>query len=163
MNLRGNEMNIGYYKSPVGIIEIEEEDGKIVGLKFTNCAQVVDNSSEVIRKCEEQLAEYFVGKRKEFELEMVLKGTEFQQKVWRELAKIPYGKTVSYREIAQNVGNEKAVRAVGTAIGRNPIAIIVPCHRVIGTDGSMTGYAYGVELKRKLLDLEKGKSCEISV
>ena len=104
-----------------------------------------------------------MGKRKEFELEMVLKGTEFQQKVWRELAKIPYGKTVSYREIAQNVGNEKAVRAVGTAIGRNPIAIIVPCHRVIGTDGSMTGYAYGVELKRKLLDLEKGKSCEISV
>ncbi len=163
MNLRGNEMNIGYYKSPVGIIEIEEEKGKIVGLKFTNCAQVVDNSSEVIGKCEEQLSEYFVGKRKEFELEMVLKGTEFQQKVWREVAKIPYGKTVSYREIAQNVGNEKAVRAVGTAIGRNPIVIIVPCHRVIGTDGSMTGYAYGVELKRKLLDLENGKSCEISV
>ncbi len=155
-------MNIGYYKSPVGIIEIEEEEGKIVGLKFTSCAQVVDNSSGVIGKCEEQLSEYFAGKRKEFELEMVLKGTKFQQKVWRELAKIPYGKTVSYREIARNVGNEKAVRAVGTAIGRNPIAIIVPCHRVIGTDGSMTGYAYGVELKRKLLDLEKGKSCEFS-
>ncbi len=102
-----------------------------------------------------QLEEYFSGRRREFDLPLAAEGTEFQKKVWNELAKIPYGKTFSYGEIAGKIRNQKAVRAVGTANGRNPLAIIVPCHRVIAADGGLGGFAGGLEIKRKLLELER--------
>lgn len=117
-----------------------------------------DNPNKMTKLCKKQLEEYYSGNRMIFELPMNLKGTEFQQKVWKELCKIPYGKTITYKEIARNIGNEKAVRAVGTAIGKNPIAIVIPCHRVIGSNGSLTGYAYGIDKKEQLLNLEKRKN-----
>jgi len=109
----------------------------------------------LIKKAAQQFGEYFDGKRKSFNLPLILRGTDFQIKVWNALQKIPYGKTISYGELAAIIGNPKASRAVGMANNRNPIPIIVPCHRVIGHDGSLTGYAGGLELKRLLLELEK--------
>jgi methylated-DNA-[protein]-cysteine S-methyltransferase len=102
-----------------------------------------------------QVEEYLAGKRTEFDLPFDIRGTEFQKKVWKELSKIPYGKTCSYRDIAKKIQNEKAVRAVGSANGKNPLSIVVPCHRVIASSGKLAGYAGGVATKTKLLDLEK--------
>jgi methylated-DNA-[protein]-cysteine S-methyltransferase len=104
----------------------------------------------------EQLSEYFAGDRREFELRLNMAGNPFELRVWEELQTIPYGETTSYGEIAQRIGNPGAARAVGLANGRNPIAVVVPCHRVIGADGSLTGYGGGLERKRLLLDLETG-------
>ncbi len=106
-----------------------------------------------------QLTEYFAGIRTEFDLPLAPQGTPFQKKVWEELTRIPFGATVSYSELAKRVGSEGAARAVGRANATNPIAIVVPCHRVIGADGSLTGYAYGVDLKRNLLALEGTATC----
>ena len=103
-----------------------------------------------------QLAEYFAGERTEFDVALADQGTAFQRDVWRALRAIPYGKTVSYGELARSIGRPRAVRAVGLANGRNPIAVIVPCHRVIGADGSLTGYAGGTARKQRLLELEAG-------
>lgn len=103
----------------------------------------------------QQLSEYFVGNRQQFDLQIAPQGTIFQQSVWQELRKIPFGKTASYGEIAERIGNKKASRAVGMANGKNPIPIIVPCHRVIGKDGSLTGFGGGLEVKKMLLELEK--------
>jgi methylated-DNA-[protein]-cysteine S-methyltransferase len=102
-----------------------------------------------------QLSEYFSGKRKTFDLPLAPEGTEFQKRIWAELTLIPYGETISYAELAKRAGRTGAARAVGRANATNPIAIVVPCHRVIGADGSLTGYAYGVEVKRSLLDFER--------
>ncbi len=101
-----------------------------------------------------QLREYFFGERKKFNLPLDLEGTDFQKKVWKELQKIPYGKTISYKILSAKIGNVKAIRAVGKANGENPAAIVVPCHRVIGSNGSLTGYAGGLDIKEKLLLLE---------
>ena len=109
----------------------------------------------LIKKAAEQLAEYFDGKRTKFDLPLALKGTEFQLSVWQALQTIPFGETRSYGDIAVQVGNPRAPRAVGMANNRNPVAIIVPCHRVIGSDGSLTGYGGGLDVKHYLLDLEK--------
>jgi len=109
----------------------------------------------LIKKAARQFGEYFKGKRKSFNLPLTMQGTGFQMKVWKTLKKIPYGKTISYGELAVMIGNPKACRAVGMANNRNPIAIIVPCHRVIGRNGSLTGYGGGLELKQLLLELEK--------
>lgn len=109
---------------------------------------------EKITKYVNQLTEYMDGKRKGFEVDIVFKGTPFQESVWKALQTIPYGETRSYSDIAKSVGNEKAVRAVGSAIGANPIAIIVPCHRVIGKNGSLSGYRGGIEMKKDLLTIE---------
>ncbi len=108
------------------------------------------------RDAAKQLREYFQGKRQDFDVPLDLAGTDFQRKVWSALQKIPYGRTASYADIARRIRNPKAMRAVGLANGRNPVAIIVPCHRVIGADGSLTGYGGGLERKRTLLDLESG-------
>ena len=108
------------------------------------------------RDAAKQLREYFQGKRQDFDVPLDLAGTDFQRKVWSALQKIPYGRTASYADIARRIRNPKAMRAVGLANGRNPVAIIVPCHRVIGADGSLTGYGGGLERKRTLLDLENG-------
>lgn len=103
----------------------------------------------------EQLDQYFECRRKSFDLPLRMEGTDFQKKVWEELTRIPYGETRTYGQIAEAIGNPKASRAVGMANNRNPVAIIVPCHRVIGSDGSLTGYAGGLEIKEKLLNIEK--------
>jgi methylated-DNA-[protein]-cysteine S-methyltransferase len=111
--------------------------------------------TSLIREAAFQLSEYLAGKRKTFDIPLDIKGTPFQLAVWKALLDIPYGETRSYKEIAESIGRAKACRAVGMACNRNPVAIIVPCHRVIGTDGSMTGFASGVNIKEKLLELEK--------
>ena len=111
----------------------------------------------LIKKAAAQLNEYFNGERKTFDFPLAPRGTEFQLTVWKALQTIPYGKTCSYGQLAAKIGNPKACRAVGMANNRNPIAIIIPCHRVIGSNGSLTGYAGGLELKDKLIRLEKNR------
>jgi len=111
----------------------------------------------VLNQTKLQLEEYFSGRRTQFDLPLAAKGTDFQQSVWQALCKIPYGETWSYQQLADEIGNPKAVRAVGLANGKNPISVIVPCHRVIGKNGKLTGYAGGVETKEKLLQLERSK------
>ena len=118
-------------------------------------ADFVEEKSEVIEKTTIQLAEYFNYKRRVFELPLAFAGTDFQQKVWQVLVEVPFGKILSYQQLAENVGNKKAVRAVAGANGANAISIIVPCHRVIGSDGKLTGYAGGLAVKKKLLSLEQ--------
>jgi methylated-DNA-[protein]-cysteine S-methyltransferase len=110
--------------------------------------------SAAFREVVAQLHSYFSGRRRHFDLPLEIEGTEFQKKVWTELRSIPYGETISYKELAKRIGKPSAVRAVGAANGANPIPIIIPCHRVIGNDGSLTGFGGGLPLKRKLLELE---------
>jgi methylated-DNA-[protein]-cysteine S-methyltransferase len=114
-----------------------------------------EHSTPLLRRVARQIEEYLNGKRTEFDLPLKPEGTEFQRAVWKALQTIPYGETRSYRDIAEQIGSPKACRAVGMANHRNPITIIIPCHRVIGTDGSLTGYGGGLKLKQQLLDLEK--------
>lgn len=134
------------------IIEFELDDIGIVGMSFSLEKNVeVDKNSEI----QKQLTEYENGKRKVFELPLHLIGTDFQKQVWNALLEIPYGETRSYQEIAIRIGKPKALRAVGGACNRNPIGIIVPCHRVIGKNGSLTGYAGGLSYKELLLKHEK--------
>lgn len=112
------------------------------------------SESKILLETILQVEEYLKGERRKFSIPLDLQGTEFQKRVWQELLRIPYGKTRSYKEIAELIQNQKAVRAVGTANGRNPISLIVPCHRVIGSNGTLTGYAGGLSIKEKLLKLE---------
>jgi len=111
--------------------------------------------TQLLKKANQQLQEYLIGKRKIFDLPLAPRGTEFQQKVWSSLQEIPYGKTNSYKDIAKNIGNIKACRAVGMANNKNPILIFIPCHRVIGANGKLVGYAGGLNVKEKLLEIEK--------
>ena len=140
-------------KTLIGNLKIEEETGFITGISFTN-EVVCSSSAMVLKKAAMQLNEYFSKQRKTFNLPLKFYGTDFQKKVWNALAAIPYGMTESYKEIAISIGNEKAARAVGMANSKNPTMIVVPCHRVIGSNGTMTGYAYGINIKEKLLELE---------
>ena len=119
-----------------------------------------DKTHPILLESEKQLNEYFAGKRKSFSLRLDFKGTEFQQRVWRALLAIPFGETRSYGQLAIQLGNPKAMRAVGAANGRNPIAIVAPCHRVIGASGQLTGFAGGLEAKAHLLSLEACASSE---
>lgn len=114
-----------------------------------------DPISKILQKTEKQLQEYFTGSRKKFELKLDLDGTEFQKKVWSQLMRVPYAHTRSYKDVAIQIGKKKAVRAVGSANGKNPICIIVPCHRVITSSGSLGGYSGGLKIKTTLLELEK--------
>lgn len=143
------------YESPFGPIRMDYEGEVLVRLRTVEPTVQTGERTELTDRAMDQLREYFSGQRKQFELPYELRGTEFQKKVWAALEAIPYGQTRSYREIAQAVGNPKAVRAVGAANGKNPMWVVVPCHRVIGADGGLTGYAGGVELKRALLELEQ--------
>lgn len=142
------------YKSCVGNILIEADNKAITKIQFNN-SNVSCYSSSLEQEAAKQLDEYFKGKRKNFDLPLNLKGTEFQKKVWEVLKQIPYAQTRSYKEIAMMIGNKNASRAVGMANNKNPCPIIVPCHRVIGSNGSLVGYALGLDIKKKLLDLEK--------
>ena len=150
-------INYFCYDTEIGRIKISEKDGKIIGLVFSDYKKEdeIEKETELIKKAYTQLEEYLSGKRTEFNIEIEMIGTEFQKKVWKELLNIPYGETRSYKDIAIAIGNEKACRAVGNANNKNPIAIIVPCHRVVGSNGSMTGYAGGLDIKEKLLKIEK--------
>ncbi|CAL2077815.1 Methylated-DNA--protein-cysteine methyltransferase [Tenacibaculum sp. 190524A05c] len=147
-----------YYKSPIGTLEIKGDDKGVHSIYFIDddFSTSLEVTSGELKKCIQQLDEYFTGNRKEFELTLSPKGTEFQGKVWTELLKVPFGKTRSYLEQSKKLGDVKAIRAVASANGRNPISIIIPCHRIIGSDGSLTGYAGGVWRKKWLLEHESG-------
>jgi len=148
-------MDTFYYSSPVGILEIKSTENQITQLLFKDSAGVSsENLSDVMKECIHQLDDYFAGQRHDFSLPLSPEGTLFQKSVWKALQTIPYGQTISYKQLAERVENPKACRAVGTANGRNPIAIIIPCHRVIAADGSLGGYAGGLDTKTTLLRLE---------
>ena len=127
----------------------------VVGLQSIHSKNFINRETALIRETFHQLSEYLEGKRKNFNLPTAPRGTDFQKKVWNELKKIPYGEVRSYKKIAESIGNPRACRAVGSANNKNPIAVIIPCHRVIGTKGQLIGYAGGLERKKLLLDLEK--------
>ena len=142
------------FESPVGLITLGADvDGALTHL-YCREAQFGETDAAPFTTVMRQLDEYFAGERKVFELDMAMKGTEFQKSIWDLLVKIPFGETRSYGELAKEIGNPNASRAVGAANGANPIAIIVPCHRVIGSNGSLTGFAYGTSMKKWLLDHE---------
>lgn len=143
------------YNSIIGDIFISADENSLLSVKFVNHNFIENKENKIIRQTIKQLDEYFNGKRKKFELPLNPKGTEFQKKVWLQLMNIPYGKTSTYKDIATLIGNTNASRAVGNANNKNPIAIIIPCHRVIGSNNKLTGYAGGLDKKEKLLNLEK--------
>ena len=150
---------IHYYQSPIGCLKLTANDKALKSLDFINqtaCEyESKTTSNVVIQQTCNQLDEYFAGQRKVFELPLSLEGTPFQQKVWEALQQIPYGETISYAQLAQRIDNPKACRAVGSANGKNPVAIIIPCHRVINAGGKLGGYSYGLDIKKRLLDLEQ--------
>lgn len=158
------EITVCYYNSPIGTIEIKGVAKGITSVQFVE-KQIENNNYicegynkkiyPVIVQCRNQLEEYFNGSRKDFQLDIILKGTSFQNKVWKELIKIPFGTTVSYKYIAEAVGSSKAFRAVGNANNKNPITIIIPCHRVIGVNNKLVGYGGGLWRKEWLLNHEK--------
>ena len=153
-----------YINSPLGITKIEGDENGISVICFASSSKALGSilqegelSIEIPKKLKEavnQLQEYFEGKRTDFTFKLNPKGTEFQQKVWKGLLEIPFGKTISYLELSKKLGDVKAIRAVASANGKNPLWIVIPCHRVIGTDGSLTGYAGGLWRKEWLLEHE---------
>jgi methylated-DNA-[protein]-cysteine S-methyltransferase len=140
-----------YYTSPVGELLIESEDDKITTVNFLKENKVEEAMTPVIEQCVKELDEYFFQGRKFFTVELKFTGSTFQNRVWAELLNIPYGKTLSYQDLAVLVGDIKSIRAVGLANGQNPIAIIAPCHRVIGKNGDLVGYGGGLDKKEWLL------------
>lgn len=156
-----NSLFCTYYHSPIGIIRIAGTDRFISEVHFMREEEIALSDMkpslvlpEVIRDCVDQLIEYFQGKRKNFTVPVYQDGTDFQQIVWNELLGIPYGRTISYQTLSKKIGDVKAIRAVGTTNGKNKIGVIVPCHRVIGINGDLTGYAGGLWRKKWLLDHE---------
>lgn len=143
-----------YYDSPVGILEICTTENELISVLYVDERKESSERPGILEEVIKQLDEYFAGSRKDFDIKFKLKGTEFQKTVWNALTDIPYGETVSYKNIATKIGNEKAVRAVGSANGKNVINIIVPCHRVIGANKSLTGYGGGLHRKSWLLKHE---------
>ena len=146
-------------QSPVGPLVLAVDGGMLVGVSFHRAGTVdpeltSTSDNEMLQRTQTQLAEYFAGARSAFDLPLDLRGPAFYLRVWNELLTIPYGKTISYGQLAQRVGSQAHARAVGAANGANPIAIIVPCHRVIGADGTLVGYGGGLWRKQILLDLE---------
>ncbi|CEN86511.1 methylated-DNA-protein-cystein methyltransferase [[Clostridium] sordellii] len=144
-----------YYDSPIGILEIGTTEDELISILYVDEKRKNTEQPEILKETIKQIQEYFNGTRKEFDIKFKLKGTEFQEKVWNALTDIPYGDTVSYKYIAIKIGNEKAVRAVGNTNGRNIINIVVPCHRVIGANKSLTGYGGGLDKKSWLLKHEE--------
>ncbi|MDX2045616.1 MAG: methylated-DNA--[protein]-cysteine S-methyltransferase [Chitinophagaceae bacterium] len=155
-----------YYDSPTGLVEIKGTEEAVFSILFIDVdVRVPSNSKapDAVKKCLKQLDEYFTGKRKTFDFAMDQEGTLFQKKVWNELLNIPYGKTISYMELSRRIGDTKAIRAVGTTNGKNQLSIVVPCHRVIGSDGSLTGYGGGLWRKKWLLEHELKWSAGVQV
>ena len=144
-----------YHKTPIGVCKISGNRDGISSVTIVEQDQNCDGFiPKELQNCVTQLSEYFDGKRTHFELQLNLQGTEFQKKVWNSLLQIPYGKTTSYANQAKQLGDIKAIRAVASANGKNPLWIIIPCHRVVGTNGSLTGYAGGLWRKKWLLNHE---------
>ena len=145
-----------HISSPIGDLTLTEEEGALTGLYFGRLSRPGEEGpTALLEETARQLREYFAGQRREFDLPLRLRGTAFQMQVWKALQAIPYGEVRTYGEIARAIGKPKACRAVGMANHHNPISIIVPCHRVVGAGGSLTGYGGGLENKRFLLELEK--------
>lgn len=150
-----------YHQTPVGMAEIVANDNALLSVSLVDqpagggTMDVDPAGVPVLKKFLKELDEYFLGVRRNFSVKLERGGTSFQREVWRELENIPFGKTASYADVARAIGRPKAVRAVGVAIGKNPHWVLVPCHRVIGRDGSLTGYAGGMERKKWLLEHEK--------
>ena len=170
MSEKKNKISIQYFKTSLGDIILGSTGDKLClcDWRYRKMRDTIDNrlqkgldayykeeSATVILNTIQQLKEYFMGGRKKFDIPVRFVGSSFQQKVWTELLKITYGKTVSYLELSKKIGDEKAIRAVAAANGANAISIIVPCHRVVGSNGELTGYAGGLTVKKKLLYLEK--------
>ena len=164
-----NKICIQYYKSPIGELLLGSFEDKLclADMKYRKMrssidkriqkglnAEYIEESSAVIEKTIVQMKEYFAGERKVFDIPLLMVGTDFQRSVWEGLIKIPYGTTASYLELSKNIGNEKAVRAVASANGANSISIMIPCHRIIGSNGDLVGYAGGLPAKKKLLEIE---------
>ena len=151
-------MNYQFLETPIGSLRLVSDGTHLLAIEFegqySEDMQGSECSDPVLASCAQQLSEYFAGARQGFELPLGAHGTPFQQSVWAALLDIPYGEVRSYRDIARSINNEAAVRAVGAANGRNPLPIVVPCHRVIGSDGSLTGFAGGLKTKTQLLQLE---------
>jgi len=144
------------YLLPIGKVIIQSDGEAIIRISASYEGEKgIQKEDKLMNQAAEQLKEYLEGKRKKFDLPFQPKGTEFQERVWKELCKVSYGETATYQEIAERIGNEKACRAVGMACGKNPIFIVIPCHRIIGKNGNLTGYAEGLEMKQKLLSLER--------
>ncbi len=155
-------MNYQYLECPLGTLRLVSDGEHLVSIEFGgqhgSGQEQQEREDRVLRSCASQLQEYFAGERRHFDLPLAPGGTDFQRSVWQALEKIPYGERRSYRDLARAIARPKAVRAVGAANGRNPLPIVVPCHRVVGSDGSLTGFAGGLEAKKLLLDLEAAHS-----
>lgn len=168
-----NQINIQYYKTKIGELILGSFDGSLCLLDFRYRkmrttvdnrikkglkAEFVEQDDEILNKAKEQFDEYLIGNRREFDIPLLMVGTDFQKSVWNALLKVPYGSTSTYLQLAKNINNEKAVRAVASANGANSIALIIPCHRIIESNGDLGGYGGGVALKNRLLKLEQNNS-----
>lgn len=147
--------HIGLYPCPFGFFRIVEEEGAVVAIDVVKERQEEERPSEVTDWAARELHEYLEGERRAFTFPYRLVGTPFRLQVWKELEKVPYGETTTYKRLAEAIGRPGAYHAVGGAVGANPLSICVPCHRVIGTNGSLTGYAWGLPMKETLLELER--------
>lgn len=161
MSTSESNVKYAYFESPIGTLLLVGGAGGLREINFPKNGRVAaadaawGEDAGALREPVRQLQEYFAGKREDFDLPLAPRGTPFQQKVWKQLCRIPYGETISYGELARSIGNLNASRAVGLANGSNPIPIIIPCHRVIGSNGKLTGYGGGLPIKEKLLALEQ--------
>jgi methylated-DNA-[protein]-cysteine S-methyltransferase len=166
VNDRAETMSYAIIKSPIDDLILVADNSALTGLYFAGEDQLASRNSDwkrnprhpLIEQAANQLKEYFLGKRKRFSIPFRLEGTDFQEKIWRQIALIPYAETISYSELARRAGAPAAIRAAGTSTGRNPIAIIIPCHRVMGKNGAICGFAGGLDRKRYLLDLESSEN-----
>ena len=143
-----------FYQSPFGLLKIGAADGKVILVGIVSKQDEPNQPTALSAEVYRQLQEYFAGQRTVFTIPYAFQGTSFQQAVWAQIAKIPYGRTVTYKDIAQAIGKPRAFQATGRAVGANPLAILIPCHRVVGSNGELTGYAFGLEMKKALLNLE---------
>lgn len=154
--INSNILAFTIHHTPLGTVRITGSECGITGLRFEESGETEASDMPILEACKRELDEYFEGKRRQFDIKLDWsEASNFNQKVWTALLNIPFGKTMTYKQIATQIGAPKAARAVGRANGLNPIAIIVPCHRLIGIDGKLRGYAYGLERKQTLLDLER--------
>lgn len=145
-----------FYTSDIGIIKIYYKDDKILGISLVEKIEAKNETSKLTDKIFSEIEDYLKSKLKNFDFldSLLIGGTDFQNAIWKELIKIPYGELRTYKEIAEAIANPKAYRAVGNAINKNPFFIVIPCHRVIGANGKLTGFAYGLDIKKKLLNIE---------
>ena len=148
-------MEIGYFESDIGILSVSTYNQEVISISFVDEIKKTSASpSPVLQKALKQIEEYFNGKRSEFDFPFRWVGTDFQVKIWKLVSRIPYGTSLAYVKVAQAYGDAKMVRAVAAALAKNPLIILIPCHRVMGSDGSLVGYSVGIDKKRQLLELE---------